>query len=105
MFATFCQRVNLLWIPPFISKYKLFVRDWLVEGVYLFSSIPRNVATAVLARACYFIVFINSLKKFVRLSSRVIRITSIAGGLKQTTYIKVHTHYEIEILNALLVFS
>lgn len=48
------------WICTFFSEDKLFVRGYVVEGVYLFSSILHNVASSS-TRTSDFIVFINPL--------------------------------------------
>jgi len=87
------------WICTFFSEYKLFARDCVVEGVYLFSSIPHNVASSS-TRTTDFIVF-KTLSYTVRVTSRITRNTQKTTEEYRRTErdknIKIHKYYEIKI--------
>lgn len=95
------------WICTFFSEYKLFVRDCVVEGVYLFSSILHNVASSS-TRTSDFIVFINPLIYGTGDFKDHKKHTKDDGGIPP--YWKRQKYQDTQILrnknlNALLVFS
>jgi hypothetical protein len=75
-------------VCTFLSEHKLFVRHCLVERLYLFSSIPHNVASSS-TRTRDFIVFINPLIDGMVDFKDHKKHTKHDGGtaiLKETTY-------------------
>lgn len=88
------------------SKYKLFVRDCVMEGVYLFSSVPHNVASSS-TRTSDFIASTNPLIYSTGDFKDHKKHTKDDGGIPP--YWKRQKYEDTQILrnknlNALLVF-